>query len=49
LTNRFTCPEELLGAISVAGLKADVYRRVTAGKLAEAGSFGVWGAPNLTL
>src|SRR5689334_2876237 len=28
LLNRFSCPEEVLGAISVAGLKSDVYRRV---------------------
>src|SRR5207302_4894793 len=34
--NRFTVPEEVLGPISVSGLKADVYRRVTAGKLPEA-------------
>src|SRR5215207_6260598 len=27
LLNRFTTPEELLGPVSVAGLKADVYRR----------------------
>src|SRR5262245_15228891 len=36
LLNRFTTPEELLGPISVAGLKSDCYRRVTAGKLPEA-------------
>src|SRR4051795_5053066 len=36
LLNRFTVPEEVLGPISVSGLKADVYRRVTAGKLPEA-------------
>src|SRR3954454_16314864 len=36
LLNRFTTPEEVLGPISVAGLKGDVYRRVTAGKLPEA-------------
>src|SRR2546423_5476421 len=36
LLNRFTTPEEVLGPISVTGLKADVYRRVTAGKLPEA-------------
>src|SRR3954470_1511088 len=36
LLNRFSCPEELLGPISVAGLKSDVYRRVTTGKLPEA-------------
>src|SRR5262245_61398145 len=36
LLNRFTTPEEVLGPISVAGLKADIYRRVTSGKLPEA-------------
>src|SRR3954465_6505032 len=36
LLNRFTTPEEVLGPISVTGLKADVYRRVTAGKLPPA-------------
>src|SRR3954452_13842551 len=36
LLNRFTAPEEVLGPISVAGLKSDVYRRVTTGKLPEA-------------
>jgi MoxR-like ATPase len=36
LLNRFTTPEELLGPISVTGLKSDVYRRVTTGKLPEA-------------
>jgi MoxR-like ATPase len=36
LLNRFTTPEELLGPISVAGLKSDVYRRVTTSKLPEA-------------
>src|SRR3954453_14614456 len=36
LLNRFTTPEEVLGAISVAGLKSDVYRRITVGKLPEA-------------
>lgn len=36
LLNRFTCPEELLGPISVSGLKTDCYRRVTTGKLPEA-------------
>src|SRR5262249_61769886 len=36
LLNRFTTPEEVLGPISVSGLKADVYRRVTSGKLPEA-------------
>jgi MoxR-like ATPase len=36
LLNRFTCPEEVLGPVSLSGLKSDVYRRVTAGKLPEA-------------
>src|SRR5262245_20801259 len=36
LLNRFSCPEECLGTISVAGLKSDVFRRVTTGKLPEA-------------
>src|SRR5262245_61928944 len=36
LLNRFTCPEEVLGTVSVSGLKSDVYRRVTTGKLPEA-------------
>jgi MoxR-like ATPase len=36
LLNRFTTPEEVLNPISVAGLKSDVYRRVTTGKLPEA-------------
>src|SRR5215471_3703451 len=36
LLNRFTVPEEVLGPISVTGLKADVYRRVTTGRLPEA-------------
>jgi MoxR-like ATPase len=36
LLNRFSCPEEILGPISVSGLKSDVYRRVTTGKLPEA-------------
>src|SRR3954447_12793413 len=36
LLNRFTTPEEVLGPISVAGLKSDVYRRVTTGKLPKA-------------
>src|SRR5579883_35422 len=36
LLTRFTTPEELFGPVSVAGLKADTYRRVTTGKLPEA-------------
>jgi MoxR-like ATPase len=36
LLTKFTTPEELLGPISVSGLKSDVYRRVTTGKLPEA-------------
>jgi len=36
LLTKFTTPDELFGPISVAGLKADVYRRVAAGKLPEA-------------
>src|SRR3954453_16952940 len=36
LLNRFTTPEEVLGPISLAGLKEDCYRRVTSGKLPEA-------------
>jgi MoxR-like ATPase len=36
LLSRFTCPEEVLGPVSLTGLKSDVYRRVTAGKLPEA-------------
>jgi MoxR-like ATPase len=36
LMTRFTTPEELLGPVSVSGLKRDEYRRITAGKLAEA-------------
>src|SRR5262249_6136010 len=32
----FTPPEELCGPVSVAGLKEDKYRRITAGKLPEA-------------
>jgi len=36
LMTRFTTPEELFGPVSVSGLKRDEYRRITAGKLAEA-------------
>lgn len=36
LLTRFTTPEELFGAVSLAGLEADDYRRVTSGKLPEA-------------
>jgi MoxR-like ATPase len=36
LFNKFTTPEEVFGPISVQGLKQDVYRRVTTGKLPEA-------------
>lgn len=36
LLNRFSSPEELFGPISLKGLEADEYRRVTTGKLPEA-------------
>ncbi len=36
LLTKFTTPEELFGPISVKGLKADEYRRITTGKLPEA-------------
>ena len=36
LLTKYSTPEEVCGPISVAGLKADVYRRVTTGKLPEA-------------
>src|SRR5689334_24939295 len=39
LFNRFTTPEEVFGPVSVTGLKSDVYRRVTTGKLPEAHLF----------
>ena len=35
LLTRFSTPEELFGSISLAGLEADEYRRVTTGKLPE--------------
>jgi len=35
LLTRFSTPEELYGPISLAGLKADRFKRVTAGKLPE--------------
>lgn len=36
LLTKFTTPEELFGAVSLAALERDEYRRVTAGKLPEA-------------
>lgn len=36
LMNKFTVPEEIFGPVSVAGLKADKYLRITTGKLPEA-------------
>ena len=36
LLTKFTTPEELVGPVSLAGLKADRYVRVTTGKLPEA-------------
>src|SRR6476619_3445043 len=36
LLTKFTTPEEVFGAISLKGLEADEYRRVTAKKLPEA-------------
>lgn len=36
LLTKFTTPDEMFGPISVAGLKEDKYRRVTAGKMPEA-------------
>jgi hypothetical protein len=35
LLTKFTTPEELFGPVSISGLKADDYRRVTTGKLAD--------------
>ena len=37
LLTRFTTPEELIGPLSVAGLKNDDYRRITTGMLRSAG------------
>lgn len=36
LLTKFTAPEELFGPVSLQGLKADQYRRITTGKLPEA-------------
>ena len=36
LLNKYTVPEEIMGPVSVAGLKADKYLRITTGKLPEA-------------
>lgn len=36
LLTRYSTPEELFGPVSLAGLKADAFRRVTKGKLPEA-------------
>ncbi len=36
LLTKFTTPEEVFGAVSLKGLEADEYRRVTTGKLPEA-------------
>ncbi len=39
LFNKYTTPEEVFGPVSVEGLKKDVYRRITAGKLPEVTGF----------